>query len=90
MKTITGHMREIELGMTNFDQSIDECLEAALMKEPKLVFGRHSGWNFNGHVWFEDGRFHEEVWVYGSVREIISADTLVELMVAVSNEYGQD
>ena len=86
----TTNMREINLGMTNFDGSIDDGLAEALQAEPGAVFGRHAGWDFNGLVYFSDGMYHEEVWVYGAPRETISAPTLLELMEAVCSEYGHD
>ncbi len=77
--------KEIRLGMTNYDHSIDEGFEVAIKKE--ACFGRHRGWDFNGRVWWDDC-FHEEVWVYGEPIEIISAETLEELMKQVNDKYG--
>lgn len=90
MTSMTKNKREIDLGMSNFDGSIDEGLSEALQAEPDEVFGRHAGWNFNGKVWFQDGKFHEEVWVFGSLQQVISADTLSDLMEEVCAEYGND
>lgn len=86
----TENMREIDLGMSNFDYSIDEGFEEALRESPGEVFGRHAGWNFNGRVYFFDNQFHEEVWVYYVQQETISADTLEDLMRAVCERYGYD
>jgi hypothetical protein len=77
---------EINLGMSNFDHSIDEGFEERLRNE--RIWGRHAAWNFNGRVWFEDGEFHEQVWRYGQPVEHFSGATLAELMGSVSNEYG--
>lgn len=84
----TAELTEIELGMTNFDHSIDDGFEDALRAGG--VFGRHAAWNFNGKVWFADGRFHEEVWQYHSPVGVRSADTLRELMETVNDEFGAD
>jgi len=85
-----GVMREIELGMSNFDCEIEDGFEEALRKEPNKVFGRHAGWNFNGLVHFDGEQFVERVHVYGSMQEEIKADTLKDLMDEVNNEYGWD
>jgi hypothetical protein len=77
---------EISLGMSNLDQSIDEGFEEQLRS--RRVWGRHAAWNFNGHVWFENGEFHEEVWRYGQPVASFSEPTLAELMETVSDEYG--
>jgi hypothetical protein len=75
-------------GMSNFDHSINDGFEEQL-RTGKL-WGRHAGWNFNGRVWFADGKFHEEVWVYRVIQKIVSADTLRELMDAVNDEFGSE
>jgi len=67
-------------GMSNFDHTIDEGFEQFLRKRPAERWGRHIGWNFIGKVWFEADRFHSEVWLDGSPREVIHADSLRELM----------
>jgi len=86
----TEQMAELSIGMSNFDHSIDPGLAEALQDSPGEVFGRHASWNFNGRVFFSDGQFHEEVWVYGSPVETVSADTLPELMEEVCYRYGSD
>ena len=85
---VTGAMKEIDLGMTNFDHHIDEGFETALRAAPTKVFGRHAGWDFNGLVWFNGEGFTEEVWVYHVPRERISAASLTELMKLVNDAYG--
>jgi hypothetical protein len=77
---------EIDLGMTNFDHSIDPGFEQRIRAEK--VWGRHSAWDFNGRVWFEDGVFHEQVWTYGTPDDHFTAETLTELMEIVSDVYG--
>jgi len=67
-------------GMSNFDHEIDEGFEKFLRQRPAERWGRHASGNFNGKVWFEADRFHSEVWVDGSPREVIHADSLRELM----------
>lgn len=86
----TEEMDELSIGMSNFDRSIDDGFAEALQDSPGKVFGRHSGYNFNGRVYFCDGQFHEEIWVHGSRRETVSADTLQELMDEVCDRYGSE
>lgn len=81
---------EVGLGMTNFDHSIDSGFEDALRSGEGRVWGRHAGWNFNGRVWYEDGKFHEQVWCYRVPVGELSAGSLEELMRVVSDEYGYD
>ena len=81
-------MKEIELSMSNFDHSINDGFEDALKEKPNQVFGRHSGWNFNGRVLFNGEKFLEEVWCYGAPVKTIEASSLEELMTTVNNEFG--
>lgn len=72
--------------MSNFDCVIDDGMEDALRTGG--CYGKHSAWNFNGDVWFQDGQFHEWIWVYGSPRALVSASTLRELMQKANWRYG--
>lgn len=76
-----------DLSMSNFDLEIEDGLEEEL-KQGKLV--RHAGWNFNARVWFEDGKFYSQVWVYGSPRQTFCSDDLATLAAAVNDRYGWD
>ena len=82
-------MRELELGMSNFDNRIDEGLEEALRESPGEVYGSHVGWGFCGKVWFKDGKFYEEVWKYHSKMGTVSSKVLSRLMRRVNNKYGR-
>ena len=79
---------EIVLGMTNFDHTIDDGFAEALQAQPNRVFGRHSGWNFNGMVWWNGTQFVEAVFQYHVLEKVLTAPTLEELMIVVSEEYG--
>lgn len=79
---------EIDLGMSNFDHTIDDGFEEALRAGG--VFGRHAAWDFNGKVWFSGGVFVEEVWRYRMPVATVVAPTLAELMAAVNNKWGHE
>jgi hypothetical protein len=81
-------LEDTDLGMTNFDHSIDEGLEEELRTGKK--YGTHTAWNFCGYVWFQDEKFHEEVWHYNEYQETYSADSLRELMEDVNMEWGSE
>jgi hypothetical protein len=87
-KSVTAHMKEIRQEMSNFDHSIDDGMEDAL--KVGNCYGAHAAWNFYGRVFYKDGKFHEEVWSYGGIIEVISADSLAELMALVNEKYGKD
>lgn len=77
---------ESDTGISNFGFTIDDGVEEKL--RTGNFWTRYAGWNFNGRVWFSEAKFHCEPWVYGSPNSVISADTIEELMHAVSREYG--
>jgi len=76
--------------MTNFNHSIDTKV-AAKLKSTKS-FAQYAGLNFCGYVWWKGSKsqWKCEVWVYGSHRETISAETLEEIMGKVSEKYGSE
>lgn len=71
--------------MSNFDGRIDDGMKNALMDGE---MGVHSAWNFYGSVYYQDGKFVEEVRVYGTLVDTVEADTLEELMETVNSKYG--
>lgn len=81
------HAMDIGLVMSNWDHSIQEGLKAELRAGR---WGHHAGWYFNGHVWFEEDAFHEEVWQHQQPVTIIVAPSLKELMKVVNGRFGWD
>ncbi len=79
---------KIDLGMSNYDHSIDQGFEEALRSNPDAAYGSHNAWDFYGEVYFKDSKFHEDVYQYRDYQETISADSLGELMAAVNSKYG--
>lgn len=75
-------------GLSNFDFCVDDGIEDELRAGG--VWTRYAAHNFNGCVWFADGQFHCEVWVYNAPRSTISNPEIMGLMHAVSEEYGYD
>jgi hypothetical protein len=85
-----SRMTEIKVGMRNRGFVIDPGFDQQLRAKPGRAFGRHSGWDFNGLVWFDGEVFHEEVWQYHKPVKTISAASLWELMQAVNSEFGSE
>lgn len=73
---------------TNFVHEYDEEIRKDLDKSDGIVF-QHAAWDFCGYVWKADGKYHEEVWVYGSSIEYKTADTLEELIKWANDNYGR-
>lgn len=72
--------------ISNFDHEIDEEVAKSIKGQP--LYAGYAGWDFHGQVWWDNNQWHCEVKVYCVIQEVISADTLPELMEAVSDEYG--
>ncbi|GAH60460.1 unnamed protein product [marine sediment metagenome] len=90
MKDLDTMRYEKELNMSNHDHSIDEGLEEWLKENEGKVCAQHAAWDFCGYVWYELGKFYEQVWQHNSPIEEISADTLEELMTKANDKYGYD
>jgi hypothetical protein len=73
--------------MSNFDHSIDDGLDEDLRAGMR---GVHSGWDFNGIVWFDKDRevFCEAVRVHHELAGIVESPSLGQLMIDVSDVYG--
>lgn len=82
---------ELDFVMSNCDREIDKEIEAEL-KSINKSYSRYAGWNFCGYVWYEKSTnlFHCQVWVLLSPKKIVSAETLEEIMIIVSEEFGHD
>lgn len=76
------------VGVSNADSPgwIDKGCEQALTSEP--VYCSHAGLNFHGYCWFENGKFHEEVWRFNEPVASYSGDTLREVVDQVCAEFG--
>lgn len=72
--------------MSNFDGIIDREIESRLKSEN--VHAGYSAWNFHGNVWYQDERFHCEIWRYQCYTETISAETLEEIMSEANEKHG--
>lgn len=85
--TVPEGWRELsDTVMSNFDHQIDGAVEDALQRGG--CYSSHTGWNFCGDVWFEQGEWHEQVFRYHQAQGTYSATTLHELMHDVNDIYG--
>lgn len=87
-KSACPYTDDIDTVMSNFDRGVEPGTDDRLKAED--VFGFYAGWDFNGRVWWdrEAATYHCEVWRYGSPLEVLSAETLPEVMRVVSDVYG--
>jgi hypothetical protein len=75
---------------SNFDHKFDRAIVDAVLARPGEVYATHPAWDHHGRVWFADGKWHEEVWVYGSPRSVETNESLEELIREVNDRYGYD
>lgn len=89
-KSITEKYNLLNLGMSNFDHSIDVELEEALQKGKS--YAQYAGLNFCGYVYWgkEEKKYICEVWQHNTWIETIIANTLKEIMEEVSEQYGYE
>lgn len=74
--------------MSNCDHEINYEI-AEVLKDGKH-YAQYAGWDFCGYVYWDISKqkFICEVWVYGSIREIIEYKTLELIMKNVCENYG--
>jgi len=90
MQPPEGYRFEDDTVMSNFDHSIDRGLEERILRE-KVVL-QYAGRNFSGDVWYDPEQrvFRCVVNVHGVPREIVSRQSLDEILWYVSDEYGPE
>lgn len=81
-------MEELCIGMRNFDNFIEDGLEQKLIEAEGTGYSGHAAWDFYGHVYYSDGVFKEDVWIYGVKQITMEANSLRELMNNVNDVYG--
>ena len=74
--------------ISNFDFTADEGVEDEL--RTGKCWSEYTAYDFYGYVWFKDNRFKCNVWRYGMSREVIEGETILEMMHAVSRNYGYE
>jgi hypothetical protein len=73
---------------SNFDHKLETATAAKLKENPGKLYAPHYAYNFCGYIWFDKGRFWEQVWVYHTVRRELSNPNLEELIEEVNSEFG--
>jgi hypothetical protein len=72
---------------SNFDHEWDRDVAERLKTDQTIVAG-YPAWNFYGFVWWDGEHYQCLVMQYNSPVELIEADTIPEIMEAVSEKYG--
>ncbi|MEJ2615269.1 MAG: hypothetical protein P8Z35_09930 [Ignavibacteriaceae bacterium] len=74
--------------MSNLEHTIDKEIEKKI--KGQKFYAQYTGWNFYGYVWYNNNKWHCEVWRYNFHIETITKDSLEEIMEEVSSEYGSE
>ena len=90
MKSILEGRTLIDLGMSNFDHTIDLGLDMALREGGDKVVAQYSGWHFCAYVIAKDRGFTCQVWTYNSPTQEYEADTLEHIMSKVQSDFGAE
>jgi hypothetical protein len=77
-----------ETVMSNFDGRVDKDVASKIKNQS--FYADYTGWNFFAKVWWQNKKWHCEVWQYRNYQETFSAKSLPELRTLVSDEYGYE
>ena len=80
--------RMSNLSVCNFDSSIDAGIADILRVGEGDTFSKHYAHNFCGIVYYEDGSFHEDIIIFGVMRETMSDESISGLVKKVNDKYG--
>lgn len=85
-----GYEHHNESIISNFDHCIDMDIVNKCQEEN--VWVDYPAWNFFAHVWFNktDNKWYAKVWRYHSHVATFIEDSIDDLRIAVSDEYGYE
>ena len=86
MVDITEGRVSIGAVATNYDHTVNADIARRLTEE--FAYAQYSGWNFCGDVIYENGHYRCQVWRCHTIIDDVSAETVEELMVIISEKYG--
>jgi hypothetical protein len=81
-------LKEADFYYSNFDHQMPDDAEA-MLREGKLWM-EHTALNFWGAIWFQDGKFHEDIFRRRTHLETVTQPTLPDLIKEVNSRYGAD
>jgi len=85
--TIPKHLEKWPRSYSNFDlEHPGEEAENAVRAGTHFI--EHTAWDHHGIIWFEGGRFVEQVKVHRSKQEPLYGSTLGEVFEAVNEQHG--
>lgn len=74
---------------SNFDHQLNKPVVEYLMTHPD-VCAPHHAYYFMGYVWFEDDKWHEEVWSYKTPVQVFHANTVEEVIELACENWGSE
>lgn len=73
---------------SNVDHVLRDDIVAQLEAHPDW-FAQHAAWDFCGWVWRDaDGRWHEQVMVYGAEAAVLDGATPLEVIAQANGRFG--
>lgn len=73
----------------NLDHSINHGIAEKLKSDPE-AYAQHAAFGFCGWVYYENGQFHDQIWVHHFPMNIKSADSVEEMVELANKEYGYE
>ena len=87
---IPADAEELSAVYSNFDHRIEEEVVRQLMEKPGKSVAQHAGWNFSGHVWYDNGQWFNETWCYRSPRHLFIGATVNDVIEQALDQHGRD
>jgi len=75
---------------SNFDHKLNTPLVQELVVKEGKAYSLHPAQNFCGYIWFENGKFHEQIWQYRSLIEELEDEDIQALIDEANSRYGYD
>ena len=90
LKTVPDDFIEAQIDISNFDHNPENRKKAENELRSGKFYCYHSGWNFHGLIWFEDGKFYELIKRYLCHVATLEGDTLESVYEQACERWGYD
>lgn len=71
----------------NFDH-VQRLSDEELKKSGKRH--QHAAWNFCGYVHYDEDKYKEDVWQYGTLIETLEGTSIMDVVTQANDKYGSE
>lgn len=90
MKKRPEHLKEFTSDYSNFDHRLQDREGALAALHAGTHYIAHPAWDHWGAIWFENGKYYEQVMRFGSHLDTVEGDTIDEVFRLSNESFGEE